>query len=235
MEQDVVETTGNVASEVEPKLLTQEHVNALVAKRTAAIAEKVKREMELAHKAEIAALQSQQQTSSGSVEPTMPNDEIYQKIVERLRADAQKNQEAQAEEAKMAQLNQMADNYFAKMQSTDAMPDDFNEVISDFDVSSFPAVAFLAQEMDNTPAIMYDLAKNPLKLAGINSLAQSAPNEARKALKKLSDSIAQNQQAEAEHVETQPPLSRLNPSKKAGADIGKMGLQDFKNADWLRG
>ena len=119
------------------------------------------------------------------------------------------------------------------MKAAQNMPEDFKQVTDDFDLENLPDIAFLAEEMENTPEIMYELAKNPLKAAGIMALANRSTKEARKAIKKLSESIAKNQQAEAEHVPTQPPISQLKPSK-AGADTGKMTLQDFKNAAWLK-
>jgi hypothetical protein len=53
-------------------------------------------------------------------------------------------------------------------------------------------------------------------------------------MKKLSESISKNEEAKAENVSPNAPLSRLK-SSNVGADTGKMSLKDYKNADWLKG
>jgi hypothetical protein len=106
--------------------------------------------------------------------------------------------------------------------------------MGDFVPQAFPQLVYLAAQEENTPAIMYELAKNPMKLASLQTLAQTHPALAEKEMKKLALSISQNQQAVQGNVAAQPPLSRLKSSQNNGVDSGKMSVADFKNASWLR-
>lgn len=215
-----------VAPEGEPKILSQAEVDAIVSREKYAAREQARKQLEAEYQAKIDKLQ-------GINDSSLDKEELRNSVIEELKRDNQAFQEAQTREAQKAFLAKRADSYNQKMQSAQDMPEDFEDIISDFDLDNLAEVAFLAEEMENTPHIMYELAKNPLKAAGIMELANRSPKEARKAMKKLSDSIAKNQQAQAEHIPTEPPLSQLKPSK-AGADTGKMTLTDFKNASWLK-
>jgi hypothetical protein len=111
---------------------------------------------------------------------------------------------------------------------------DFDEVMTDFEPTAFPQVALLAAHLENTPDVMYELAKNPNKLVQINTLAERSPKMAERMLKELSDSIIKNQEAVENTVLPKAPLSRLKSSTTVGADTGKMTVRDFKNQDWLK-
>ena len=88
--------------------------------------------------------------------------------------------------------------------------------------------------MDNTPAIIYELRKNPGKLADLAVLVERSPNMARSELTKLSESIKRNDEAKRTLQEAQDPLNRLKPSP-VGADNGKRTIRDYKNSPFLRG
>lgn len=229
---EVTDGSGITPDSGQPKLLTQEEVNALVGREKHAASERTRRELEAAHQAELAKLQSgsQQQAAQSPANA----DDLYRQVMERLTQETQATQAAREKAEHEAFLSKRADSYLNKMNSAQDMPDDFQEVMKDFDLDNLSEIAFLAEEVDNTPHVMYELAKNPLKAGAIMSLVGKSTKEARKEIKKLSDSIVKNQQAAADHIQTQPPLSQLKPSK-AGADTGEMTLQDFKSADWLKG
>ncbi|WP_033227403.1 hypothetical protein [Rickettsiella massiliensis] len=72
-----------------------------------------------------------------------------------------------------------------------------------------PAVLDLANLTDNTPDVMYELAKNPQKAIHLDQLAQVNPQAAFAETKKLAESIKQNQ---VQFPSTNPPLSPLTPS-----------------------
>ena len=145
-----------------------------------------------------------------------------------------KAQEAHQAELK-AEIDKSENQYLMRVDQGKADFPDFDDVMRDFDLRAFSGIALLAGQMDNTAAVMYELAQNPTKVAQLHVLAQHSPEMAKKEMQKLAGSITKNQQALSENVSTNAPLSRLKSSTVAGADNGQMGLKDFKNASWLKG
>ncbi len=228
MIEEVTQGIDTPATQPTEKMLTQEQVNALVGREKAAAADKARREVMAEYQAQAQTQNnsntSQAQAMGGMSAPNM--DEIYQQVETRLRENAER-------QAYEDNIRKVADTYINKMATGAEMFEDFNDVMGEFDPARFPSVVYLVSEMDNVPQIMYELANNPMKLASINSLAQSDERQAKKALQKLSQSISQNENAKEEYAATNAPLSKLKPSN-VGADKGMSSLQDFKSASWLR-
>jgi len=90
--------------------------------------------------------------------------------------------------------------------------------------------------IENAGDVLYDLAKNPSKLAQIDYMAQRSPKMAQSQLQSLSKSIADNKQAQvdAKGQNIAEPLDRLQPSRVAGSN-GKMSVRDLRSQPWLRG
>jgi hypothetical protein len=219
----------NTPSENAPaeKLFTQDHVRNIVAKEVSIAAQKARREVEEQYQSQAQNQSNQQQASQmgGMSQPNM--DDMYQQFQARLQEEA-------AKKAYEDQIRRVADTYVNKMATGAELFEDFNDVMGEFDPARFPSVVYLVSEMENVPQIMYELANNPMKLASINSLAQTDERQAKKALQMLSKSIAHNENAKEEYVSTNAPLSKLKPSN-VSADKGLSTLEDFKNASWLRG
>jgi DNA repair exonuclease SbcCD ATPase subunit len=150
----------------------------------------------------------------------------------------QQKQQEQADQAHLAQLekevNEVAQQYFGKLAQGKELYEDFDAITSGFDPAAFPQLVYLATQTDNTAAIIYELQKNPSKLATLATLVERSPNMARAELAKLSQSIKTNQEAKSNLQEAQDPLSRLKPSP-VGTDNGTKTVRDFKNASFLRG
>ena len=107
--------------------------------------------------------------------------------------------------------------------------DDFEEVTSDFSPAAFPQVTIMASRYaDVLPEIMYELGKNPQKLANLHTLAISSRPMAEKAMKKLVESIKGNEQAIANNQKSPAPLNKLKASANAGQDTGKRTIKDMR-------
>lgn len=220
------------------KTLTVTQVNDIVRREKGLAAERVRKELEAQHASELERLRNE-----GQQKPQVSDDmsSLEDRVVNRLMAEAQKHQDAEEkrfreeQEAKqLEEANKLVAKYSSKMAQGKEHFNDFEEVMGDFAPQAFPQIVFLAAQEENTPQIMYELAKNPLKLASLQKLAETHPVLAEKEMKKLAASINQNQQAQAQIANTQAPLSRLKSSSSTGVDSGKMSIADFKNADWLR-
>ena len=229
------EVVEAVATEpVQEKTLTQSQVNDIVKREKAQAIERAKREL----KTELDAAMKTSSSSMGGVQPDYKaiKDEILNDLKEMGRqhqeAAQKKRQEAEAAEEKQA-AEEVANKFFMKLGAGKEQFSDFEEVMKDFEIAAFPRLAFMAADMDNTAHIMYELANNPSKLAQLQLLAQSSPKLAKKEMEKLSQSIAQNQEAKANNASAPEPLSRLK-SSTVGADSGKMTVRDYKNEPWLK-
>ena len=228
MEEQVVVDNATAPAEAQ-KMLTQEQVNALVGREKREAAEKARREAEMQAEAKYSAelerlkasmAQPQQPASSFGGMQQQSADDIYRQIKDRLVQEAQ-------EEARKAEMQKLARTYHSRMAQGSNLFEDFNEVMDEFNTDAFLPIVYLASQMENTPQIMYELAKNPSKLATIHSLTLADPNQAKRALKQLSDSIAHNEDAVNEYVTTNPPLSKPRPSQ-VGTDKGEPTLADMK-------
>jgi hypothetical protein len=235
MDEEAVLSEQELQAEPE-KTLPVSRVNEIVKREKGIAAEKVRKELEAQYSQELAHARSQ---SPKPVQDDMTS--LEDRVVNRLMAEAKKHEDAEAkryheeqERLQLEEANKLVQKYSSKMAQGKEFFDDFEETMGDFSPQAFPQLVYLAAQEENTPAIMYELAKNPLKLASLQKLAEMHPALAEKEMKKLALSISQNHQAVQGNVSAPQPLSRLKSSKSTGVDSGKMSVADFKNADWLR-
>jgi hypothetical protein len=235
------------AEEAPPeKMLSVSRVNELVKKAKLDGARKMQEQLDAA-KQQIEQLQAQQgqqqaqgqpqeapqqaqQGQAQGVDAQMIQQQVMQLMQKKQQEDEQKRYAEQLEQ----EVNQVAQQYFGKMAQGKDMFEDFEAMTADFNPAEFPQLVFLANEMDNTPAIIYELRKNPGKLADLAVLVEKSPTMARSELAKLSESIKRNDEAKRNLQEPQDPLNRLKPSP-VGTDNGAKNVRDFKQASYLRG
>lgn len=174
--------------------------------------------------------QQSQQGQAGGIDQQMLQQQVMQLMQQKQQEDEQKRYQEQLEQ----EVNQVAQQYFGKMAQGKEMFEDFEAMTADFNPAEFPQLVFLANQMDNTAAVIYELRKNPGKLADLTVLVDKSPNMARSELTKLSESIKRNDEAKRTLQEAQDPLNRLKPSP-VGTDSGTKNVRDFKQASFLRG
>jgi hypothetical protein len=172
----------------------------------------------------------QQQGQQQGADPQQIMQQVMAQIAQKQQEDEQKRHQEQIEQ----EVNQVAQQYFGKMAQGKDLFEDFEAMTADFNPAEFPQLVFLANQMDNTPAIIYELRKNPGKLADLAVLVEKSPSMARNELAKLSDSIKRNDEAKRNLQEPQDPLTRLKPSP-VGTDSGTKSVRDFKQASYLKG
>jgi hypothetical protein len=177
--------------------------------------------------------QSPQQAPQGQA-PGVDMQQIQQQVMQMLQQKQQEDAQKRHDEQLEQEVNQVAQQYFGKMAQGKDMFEDFEAMTADFNPAEFPQLVFLANQMDNTPAIIYELRKNPGKLADLAVLVEKSPSMARSELTKLSESIKRNDAAKSGLQEAQDPLNRLKPSP-LGTDKGPKTVRDYKNSPNLRG
>lgn len=228
MDEEAVLNANDVQVEPE-KTLPVSRVNEIVKREKGIAAENVRKELEARHAEELARFKGQSQHTYSDDTSSMED-----RIVQRLMDEARRQDEAESKRYQEEEANKFVQKYSSKMSQGKEFFNDFEEVMGDFVPQAFPQIVYLATQEENTPAIMYELAKNPSKLAAMHTLAMTHPALAEKEMRKLSQSISANQQALQQNVAVEPPLSRLKSSQNNGVDMGKMSIADFKNAEWLR-
>jgi len=226
-----VDTAAMEQSEQE-KMLPQSQVNKIVQHAKEKAAQSARREAEERYQRELEAINSQPQRQAERNE-SVPRDvdanAIYQQVQERF------NQEMQQKQLE-AEMSRVANQYQSKMQMGRDSYEDFEEITADYDPTAWPQITYLVAGMDNAADIVYELAKNPLKLAGLDRLAEKDPRGAQAQLLKLSKSIAENKLAKSEEQSQSvaAPLDRLQPSRVSGSN-GKQSIRDLRAQPWLKG
>ncbi len=227
-----------LAAQQQEKMVPQSRVNEIVAREKAQMAERT-RQMMMEEFGQRQAQVGQSGNAMGGM-PGLDIDQIRRQVHQDVMREMQESQikrdqelaDKAAREKYEAEMKNVVENYHRKVSTGKDSYEDFEKVVGDVDISEFPRVAILASQLDNTADVMYDLAKNPLKMAQLDVLAERSPNQAMKMLKSLADSIQQNRTAMQQRGITQAPLSRMKSSAGAGTGSGEMSLADFKRADY---
>lgn len=160
---------------------------------------------------------------------------LLKEAVQRMQEQQQEQQQAYVREQERIQAEQIAKDYLDKMEQGKHRYDDFEEVTRGFNPGNYSRVTVLASQHDNLADIIYDLKKNPQKLATMQVLALTDPQAAQEEMIKLSESIKKNEQALANNVKSPSPLSRLKSSAQAGQDTGKRTIRDMRQDPRYRG
>jgi vacuolar-type H+-ATPase subunit I/STV1 len=242
-EPEVLKNTEEAPPE---KMLPASQVNELVKRAKRKGEQKMQEQLDAA-KLQIEQLQQQQQQQAqGQPQQPVPQQApqgqaqgidpqmIQQQVMQLMQQQQQENEQKRHQEQIEQEVNQVAQQYFGKMAQGKDLFEDFEAMTADFNPAEFPQLVFLANQMDNTPAIIYELRKNPGKLADLAVLVEKSPNMARSELNKLSESIKRNDEAKRTLQEPQDPLNRLKPSP-VGTDNGTKNVRDFKAASYLKG
>lgn len=221
----------DVVAHEEEKMVPQSHVNKIIKQRTYE-ALQAKRELEEKHQKELEAIKAaaqQQSQRNEQVPRELDANAIYQQVQERF------NEEMRQRQLK-EEMERVANSYLSKMEQGKQAYEDFEEITKEFDPTAFPQLTYLVSGIDNAADVIYDLARNPIKLAGLDRLAEKNPRQAQAELLKLSRSIAENRQAQADEnsQSVSTPLDRLQASRISGSN-DKMSISDLRNQPWLRG
>lgn len=225
---------GNQAEQAE-QMLTQSHVNNIVRNQVDSAVARTRQELEAQFQqrleAERANIAKEQQARGENVPREVDTDKIYQEVQERFARDMERKQLED-------QMKNVAESYLSKMSQGAQLYEDFDKVTGQFDPGAFPQLVYLISGIDNAADVVYELAKNPMKLTALDNLAARAPGMAQSELQKLAASIKVNRdgQQDANQGIAPAPLDRLTPSRANNSNSdGNYSVNDFRAMDWLRG
>lgn len=218
------------------KLLSQHEVNSLVGGAKQKGFEKGYAQA-LAEAQAKAQAQQQAQQAQQPVQPaqtTQPQalsdeERIRQIAAQEFENHARALQERALREQQEKQGQQIAAQLAAKVSSAAEKYPDFNEVVKDVDyVNNFPDILSLSNTVDNSGDVLYDLAKNPSKIATLRQFMRDLPPHlVQKEMLKMSESIKANQAA-LNFSSSPAPLAPIKPSN-TGTDNGKIrSVSDYR-------
>lgn len=232
MEENQVTDNAVIENPIAPeqeRMVPQSQVNKIIKQKTYEAAQ-TKRELEEKHQRELEAIRVQQTQRNETVPRDVDANAIYQQVQEKFNAEMQQRH-------LQGEIDRVANTYLSKMEQGKSSYEDFSEVTKDFDPVEFPQLIYLLSGMENAADIIYDLSKrNPEKFAELQNLAEKSPKLAQARLLKLSRSISENRQAQADEQSRNvaEPLDRLQSSRISGSN-DKMGISDLRKQPWLRG
>lgn len=214
------ENTGTVPAE---KYLPQTQVNALIGSAKQKMYEKGKQDA-------LAELSQQNPVAQPQQQVANPQDDIRKIAQEEFAKQQQEWQKQIMAEQHKQQANQAAQQIMMKFNEAKTRLPDFDKVVDMNTAIQMPDILGLANQVDNTADVMYDLMQNPGKIAQIRGVPEPL---ARLQIQRLSDSIKQNQMA-ASQPNTPEPLDQVKPSN-IGLGNGKQSVSDLRNNPSYRG
>lgn len=169
---------------------------------------------------------SKQQPSSQKESSSEMNEDRVRKVfaeeAKRLREEAQSQSDEQS-------AHRIVKNFYDKISVGKQKYDDFDKVIGDIDLRRFPnTVHMLAENLDNSHDVLYELSKNRAKLASIEMTAREFPQEALHDLHRLSESIRKNED-HSNRREANAPLHQQRPSNIGTDSGGILSMRDLRN------
>lgn len=156
--------------------------------------------------------------------PQVTEDQIRQMIAD----EAQK-------QSHLARVQNTIDNFTQQMHAGKGNYSDFDETVANLgNLQAIPQVVQLAAESGIAGDVMYELGRNPGKVASLTTLAYINPHLAQIEMKKLADSIKKNQQ-DSKSPTAAEPLSQVKPSTTVGTDNGSNAVRDLRKRASYKG
>lgn len=190
------------------KLLPQHQVNALVGSAKQKGYEKGYQEGSNAANSHKESVNSALPPHSQTVDP----DTVRRIAEETFLRQQQELHKKAMEDAYTQQGMQVLNQLNSKFMDAKQRLPDFDNVVKLQKYVNAPEVLHYANTADNAGDVMYELAKSPYKTANILSLHKAGlTDDATQAIKEISDSIKQNQNA-LQQPKTPEPLNQIKPS-----------------------
>jgi len=235
MDNQVMDNASDLnQTQVEPvqiteKLVPQSQVNEIVgnAKREAA-----ERAVE-AYKRQQAQSSSFSNESRQNQSYETPNRYMSEEDIKRLTGDEIKRHLSQieqdaAERANVEAANRVVNQFRDKVLAGKDKFQDFETVTGNVAMQYYPnVVQLLAEHVDNTADVLYHLAKNRDKLYRLESLSSHNPSDAIYEMRRLSDSIKENDDVTG-IKNPKSPLSQQRPSNTGTDSGGTLSMSDLK-------
>ena len=166
--------------------------------------------------------QANHQPESGGSE-----DQIRKIVADETQRQRQAWEQKNREQMEQQQAKTIVDKFWSKISSGKEKYQDFDKVTGDIEYARFPnTVQILADHLDNSADVLYELGKDRFKMAQLESLSYMSPRDAIIQAQRLAQSIKDNDQASKVRLPNEP-LSQMRPSI-SGTDSGNMSMKDLR-------
>lgn len=226
---EIQQPNGNeVVNQTSEKMLPQSTVNELIGNAKREAAEKAATRAVEDYK------RSQQEQQHYTQQQQQQNyaRNLSEDDVARVAGDVLSKQKAswekEAQEKAYAEAaNRIVEAYNNKISQGREKYNDFDAVTANLDMGKYPnTVQLLADYVDNSADVLYELAKKRTNLKLIEDLGNDDPQSAIYEIKRISDSIKANDSSgQTRHPNA--PLSQQRPSN-TGTDSGALSMADLR-------
>ena len=216
------------ATSSEEKTFRQSEVNSLVGREKARAVEEYKRlqteqpqyaQQKYGESAPQQAPHTQSQVNSEQEIRRLAAEES-QRLRDQWIQDAQEKSQADA-------AQKTVQNFWSKIAPGKEKYQDFDAVTGDIQYTTFPnVVQLLADHVDNSHDMLYEMGKDRMKMAQLEQLAYMSPKDAIRQAQRMSQSLKDNEAASKTKVPNEP-LRQMRPSN-TGTDNGVMGVKDYR-------
>lgn len=130
--------------------------------------------------------------------------------------------------AEQEQAQSIVNKFWNKIAPGKEKYQDFEKVTGDIEFARFPnTVQLLAEHVENSADVLYELGKDRFKMAQLESLSYLSPRDAIIQAQRLASSIKENEEAAKVKLPNEP-LSQLRPTQ-TGTDSGRaMTVADYR-------
>lgn len=235
LEQEASKENNAVSKDNEERLYNSREVSAIVKREREKALEKARRDTLMeqqsqnqSQSAEVAPapMQQQAQTGLGGMNNLSP-----EQVQQMMHQELPKLMEQHIHQAKQEQvINSFVNKMQAAEEQHPGLESELNQL--NWKDNRTSAIAMLANDLENTGDVMRELLDHPGKFGELLNLIDSQPHLAAKQLYSLSNSIKQNQKAQAENKRAHEPLGQIKPSLNAGMDNGQASVTDFRKMKW---
>jgi len=222
---DTTQAPVETAQQTQERLFKQAELNEIVGRAKHDAVETYKRQQSQQQQ-QYAPQQSSQAPTSQS--KSLSEDDVKRLTGEELNRHRDEWTRETQERANAEAAQRIVTAYKEKISAGKEKYEDFENVTNNVDMRYYPnVVQLLAEYVDNSHDVLYDLAKNRSKLHSLESTCQHNPQDAIYEIKRLSDSIKANEQ-HSQMKNSRTPLSQQRPSN-TGTDSGNtLSMRDLK-------
>jgi len=135
--------------------------------------------------------------------------------------------EAQSK-AEADNAQRIVQNFWNKVAPGKEKYQDFEQVTSNIEYGQFPnVVQLLAEYVENSHDMLYEMGKDRLKMAQLEQLALMSPKDAIIQAQRMSQSLKDNESASKIRMPNEP-LSQMRPTN-TGTDSGALSVKDLRS------
>lgn len=220
---NIDQTPVETAQQTQERLFKQAELNEIVGRAKHDAVESYKRQQQ-----QQSTQQSSQQSQTQATSKTLSEDDVKRLTGEELNRHREEWTRESQERMNVEAAERIVNSYKEKISAGKEKYDDFEAVTNNVDMRYYPnVVQLLAEYVDNSHDVLYDLAKNRSKLYQLESTCQHNPQDAIFEIKRLADSIKANE-THSSMKNARSPLSQQRPSN-TGTDSGTtLSMRDLK-------